>query len=129
MADLICERSRKNYISVREDRESEAHPKEVVLDRGGKKEKGKSKEGERQQVAEEQGQAENLGHAKLPIRGRANKHSGTNISFKLLHFTSVSELCCSLIIQYFSNCHVSVECWEPLKERESFTLLWGSYEI
>lgn len=49
MADLICERSRKNYISVREDRESEAHPKEVVLDRGGKKEKGKScKEGERQ---------------------------------------------------------------------------------
>ena len=94
------------------NRENEACPKEVALDRGGNKKEGKRKEGKRQlnMWQKSRDQAENLIFEKLLVRRKANKLSRTKISCKLLKFASVYEPCCSLVIQHISNCHMSVEC-------------------
>lgn len=56
-----------------ENRESEACPKEVALDRGGNKKEGKRKERKRQlnMWQKIRDQAENLVFEKLPLRGKA----------------------------------------------------------
>lgn len=114
---------KKYNIFVRGDREREECPKEVVLDRVRKK---KEKDSMRKTaVFLRAGTWEKT----CLLRGMASKLARTNMFCKLLNFTSVSKPCCFLIIQYFTTCHVPVECWEPIKEIESFTLLWGLYGI
>ena len=77
-----------------ENRESEAYPKEVALERGGNKKEGKRKEGKRQlnMWQKSRDQTKILVFEKLPVRRKANKLSRTKISCKLLNFASVYEL-------------------------------------